>query len=84
MPYILEVKKFKSSSLFPAKLKHVGYINKIFQSKQEAANYYDFHNPHMRNLNAHKTWRSDWDPDTKLMYIVRKYFGEELTLPLLT
>ena len=58
MPYILEVKKFKSSYLFPAKLKHVGYIDKIFQSKQEAANYYDLFNPHMSKLNAHKTCTS--------------------------
>ena len=26
----------------------------------------------MRSLNAHNTWESDWDPNTKLLYIVRK------------
>ena len=26
----------------------------------------------MRQLNAYNTYKSDWDPDTKLFYIVRK------------
>ena len=26
----------------------------------------------MRSLNAHNTYHSDWDPDTKLLYIVRE------------
>ena len=25
----------------------------------------------MRSLNAHNTYTSDWDPNTKLLYIVR-------------
>ena len=25
----------------------------------------------MRSLNAHNTYRSDWDPNTKLLYVVR-------------
>jgi hypothetical protein len=55
---------------------HVGYMNKIFKTKKEAVEYYDLHNPHMRSLNAHNTWASDWDPDTRLIYVVRKYTGE--------
>ena len=72
MRYILEVLKF-----IPGKtLVHVGYMDKVFQSKEKAAEYYDEHNPNMRGLNAHGEWRSDWDPETHLMYVVR-----ELNIP---
>ena len=47
----------------------------------KAASYYDRHNPHMRGLNAHNTWRSDWDPTTSLKYIVRKDHGLNQTIP---
>jgi hypothetical protein len=56
-------------------------MNKVFKTKKEASDYYDKFNPHMRSLNAHNTWRSDWDPNTKLMYIVRKRFYEYLKIP---
>ena len=29
----------------------------------------------MRELNAHCDYKSDWEPNTKLLYIVRKYYG---------
>ena len=58
-----------------SKLKHIGYMNKIFKTKQKAVEYYDKHNPHMRSLNAHGTFISDWDPETKLLYIVRNCYG---------
>lgn len=81
MPYILEVQKFNSNGHndYPewnGKSEHIGYINKIFRTKREACEYYDKFNPHMRSLNAHKNWRSDWDPNTHLMYIVRQHFYE--------
>ena len=53
------------------KFKHIGYMKKTFKTKKDAALYYDKHNPHMRSLNAHNTYISDWDPNTKLLYIVR-------------
>ena len=53
------------------KIKHIGYMRKKFKTKKEAISYYDEHNPHMRSLNAHNTYCSDWDPNTKLLYIVR-------------
>ena len=86
MPYILEVQKYNINGLidFPiynGKCEHIGYMNKVFKTKQEASNYYDKHNPHMRNLNAHENWRSDWDPKNCLMYIVREYFYEYLKIP---
>ena len=59
---------------------HVGYMNIAFPTKRRAAEYYDMHNSHMRGLNAHNTWRSDYDPDTFLRYVVRSYNNEELTV----
>lgn len=52
--------------------KHIGYMKGYFKTKKDAVSYYDRHNPHMRSLNAHNTYQSDWDPNTKLLYIVRK------------
>ena len=83
MPYILEVQKFHSDGhkLHPewlGKFEHIGYMNFIFKTKQKACEYYDKHNSHMRSLNAHKEWCSDWDPKTWLMYIVREHFYEYL------
>ena len=54
------------------KFKHIGYMKGYFKTKKDAVSYYDRHNPHMRSLNAHNTYQSDWDPNTKLLYIVRK------------
>lgn len=84
MPYVLEVKRFYPNPLSKSSIsftKHIGYINKLFSTKKEAGEYYDRHNPDMRSLNAFNTWRSDWNPDTRLMYIVRKYFRETLNIP---
>lgn len=55
-----------------SKHEHVGYMRANFCTKEAAATYYDRHNPHMRRLNAFNTWKSDWDPDTSLLYIVRE------------
>ena len=54
------------------KIKHIGYMKDKFKSKKDAVSYYDKHNPHMRSLNANNNYCSDWDPKTKLLYIVRK------------
>ena len=54
------------------KIKHIGYMKGHFKTKKDAVSYYDRHNPHMRSLNAHNTYKSDWDPNTKLLYIVRE------------
>ena len=86
MPYILEVQQFNTNghNIHPewnGKSEHIGYINKIFKTKKEASDYYNIFNPHMRSLNAHNTWCSDWDPNNKLMYIVRKHFYEYLKIP---
>ena len=57
------------------KQRHIGYMKAKFRTKNDAVTYYDRHNPHMRSLNAHGTYESDWDPNTKLFYIVRKDHG---------
>jgi len=67
--YVLEVVEFMPNNNY--KRKHIGYMNKKFKTKKDAVTYYDTNNPHMRSLNAHNDYRSDWDPETKLLYIVR-------------
>ena len=76
--YVLEVLEFITEKdgdngwlAQGGKIKHIGYMKGKFKTKKDAVSYYDRHNPHMRSLNAHNTYASDWDPKTKLLYIVR-------------
>ena len=69
MPYILEVQKF----CYNFKSEHIGYMNKIFETKQDAAIYYNNFKPYMPALNITIKWSSSWDPNTYLMYIVREH-----------
>jgi len=55
-----------------SKLVHVGYMDAHFKTREDAASYYDRHNAHMRPMNAQGTWASDWDPVTRLKYVVRQ------------
>lgn len=79
MTYVLEVVRFITDSeewrAKGGKFEHVGYMRARFRTKEAAASYYDRHNPDQRKLNAHNTWKSDWDPETHLLYIVRKNHG---------
>ena len=70
--YVLEVLQFiiEKDGAHPVK-SHIGYMKGKFKTKKDAVSYYDKHNPHMRSLNAHNSYISDWDPNTKLLYIVR-------------
>ena len=77
--YVLEVLKFITEKEGKngwvekgGKIEHIGYMNVKFKTKNDCVSYYDRHNPHMRSLNALDTYISDWDPNTKLLYIVRK------------
>ena len=71
--YVLEV--IRVTTGINGKDEHIGYMKAKFKTKKDACSYYDRHNPHMRKLNAHGNYKSDWDPNTKLLYIVRKdYF----------
>ena len=73
MTWILEVVRFITDQHEKCgKLEHIGFMKARFRTRQNAASYYDRHNQHMRGLNAHDTWESDWDPVTKLKYIVRQ------------
>ena len=79
--YVLEVLEFITEKegdngwlALGGKVKHIGYMKGKFKTKKDAASYYNRHNPHMRDLDAYDSidiYRSDWDPNTKLLYIVR-------------
>jgi len=77
--YILEVQEFIKEPLNLKGYHHRGYIKKLFNTKQDACDYYKLHNPHMRSIND--KWCSDWDPITKLRYVVRLFNWEHLSLP---
>jgi hypothetical protein len=72
MSFVLEVVRFVLDHVGDTKFQHVGYMRAAFRTRGDACAYYDRHNPHMRALNAHGTWTSDWDPSTLLAYIVRE------------
>jgi hypothetical protein len=76
--YTLEVQKYTGEGKAEVAIE---IMDKIFLSKQDACEYYDIHNKHMRSLNAHGTWTSDWDPYSRLRYVVRKYDGECRSIP---
>lgn len=77
--FVLEVIKFieerhgeKGWEKLGSKYLHQGYMNKKFRTRKEACKYYRNHNPHMREITEESRYRSDWDPETKLLYIVRE------------
>lgn len=82
--YMLEVlryiKDFDERLAKSGCLEHVGYMTQKFATAKKAIEFYDQHNPHMRSINAHRTWCSDWDPDTMLQYIIREFHGEVGTI----
>jgi len=84
--YVLEVCEFITEKeenngwlALGTKIKHIGYMKGKFKTKKDAVSYYDKHNPHMRSLNV-DNYRSDWDPDTKLLYIVRDDYLINMTI----
>lgn len=86
MSYVLEVQKFDplghaKNPTQDGKSEHIGYMNKTFETKKQASDYYDKYNPHLRSLNAYGNWYSDWDPKTYLMYTVRKSLYEYKKIP---
>jgi hypothetical protein len=62
-------------------VEHIGYMKAKFKTKDDACTYYDRHNTHMRKLNSYGTYISDWDPKSKLMYIVREDYMINATIP---
>lgn len=77
--YVLEAQLYSQGEEY----RHVGYVNKVFRTQKQAAAYYDRFNPRsrMRPLNAHGTWRSDWDTSTSLRFVVRAYHLEKMVVP---
>lgn len=72
--WVLECQKFVDQGFL-----HVGYLDKIFKTKQAAADYYDKYigGPEgMRNLNGFGKWCSDWGRIDRLRYVVRTYNEE--------
>jgi hypothetical protein len=73
--YVLEVVRYiteKEGNTKEYKQQHVGYMKAKFRTTKDACSYYYRHNVHMRRLNIFGTYESDWDPNTKLKYIVRR------------
>jgi hypothetical protein len=77
MTFILEVQ----TRIEMEGYKHIGYTKALFNFRNEAADYYNTYNPHMRKLNAHRNWVSDWGKNTNLRYIVRPFNQEILDIP---
>jgi hypothetical protein len=80
--YVLEVVKFISEKEGNdgwlnkgGKYEHVGYMKKSFSTKIKACEYYNNNNPHLRKINTHGNYQSDWDVNTKLFYVVRRDYG---------
>lgn len=74
--YVIEVIK-KNNIIkwkYKGKHQHIGYMKAKFKTKEDAFNYYNKHNKHMRDINLYNTGISDIDPDTNLAYIVREDF----------
>ena len=78
--YVLEVLQFITEKdgddgwlAQGGKIRHIGYMKGKFKTKEDAVSYYDKHKPpRMRSLNGdNNNYCSDWDPNTKLLYIVR-------------
>lgn len=69
--YVLEVLEYQNYEDNIPKLIHLGYMKGKFKTKKDAVSYYDRNNQHMRSLNAHNNYKSDWDPNTRRFYIVR-------------
>ena len=76
MSFILEVHEFEKC--YAIILNKLGFMNKIFNSDIEAAEYYNNHNKHMRKINSFRKkkfslhgylWKSDWDPITYRFYL---------------
>ena len=65
--YALEVQRDT-----PDGFEHVGYMRAHFSCPEDANEYYAIHNPRMRQITAFGSIFSDWDPDTKLRYVIRR------------
>ena len=60
--------------------RQVGFLKPLYMTKQAAADAYNAGNPHLRAIRKESQWRSDWDPETGLRFIVRKRENVERTI----
>jgi hypothetical protein len=86
MPYIFEVRRFYYEwnnyyQEINPKTCHLGFINKVFETKNEAINYCNKFNPCARQLNDCKTWIKGCELETRYLYILQEYSDESLTIP---
>lgn len=85
--WVFEVVRFiddqQMMQMMTAKYEHIGYMKVMFRRKKDAMMYYKDHNPHMREIvksPSTKIYYSDYDPETKLAYIIRKFCGVAMTV----
>ena len=84
MPYVLEAQKLVDGRGigFGGNYLHMGYINKVFTSQQEAADYYNYHNPlSYMALNGLSGWITPAHSISRIRYVIREYTGEVRVLP---
>jgi len=66
---------FEMVRLYDKRISHVGYLNKVFKTKEEACDFYSNKFPHMRKMNTTISNISEFDPETNLAYIIREDHG---------
>ena len=71
--YVFEVVYFD----YKQKFIHIGYMDKQFKTRNDAKEYYLKHNKGMRKIISNI---SDWNPKTRLAYIIRKDKGINKTI----
>ena len=71
---------FEMVRLYDKRISHVGYLNKVFKTKEEACDFYSKKFPHMRKINITVSNISEFDPETNLAYIIREDHGIDATL----
>ena len=71
---VLEAQRYTPGPLFI----HVGYVNFVFESRQEAAEFYYEQYPGHRSINRDGNWTSDWSAYDGLRYIVVRYTGQDI------
>jgi hypothetical protein len=83
--YVLEVLEYCSDTQERIRMhgeaRHMGYMDAVFGTQKQAAEYYAMYNPHMRRLEVFGTWCSDYDPNTSLLYIVCENYGQSRMIP---
>ena len=75
--YVIEVVRYINSTLV-----HIGNLNKKFNRKVDACNFYKTRFPHMPSIDQLTSLKSKIDPKTNLAYIIRDDYGVECNIPL--